>query len=202
MGVGETFRPHPSACSSGRPGAGREPRTPTRISGGGAGRQACRQCGECMTGAVTGPRTHCSPTTSIWPNGPARSSCRSRRSARSSPGRAAGGSSGPRGRRSSVRGAPRRPGRDALTAGQVVLAAGALGTQKLLQTMALEGKLPELSLRLGELTRTNSESLLGRDCPEWPSPPRFQPRCGNNLLVFTPSPGPMPSRSATGMGPT
>jgi cholesterol oxidase len=47
------------------------------------------------------------------------------------------------------------------TAEQVVVAAAALGTQKLLHRMKDTGKLPGLSRRLGELTRTNSESLLG-----------------------------------------
>lgn len=46
-------------------------------------------------------------------------------------------------------------------AGQVVFAAGALGTQRLLHQMKSEGYLPELSDRLGHLTRTNSEALLG-----------------------------------------
>ncbi|MFI7543644.1 FAD-dependent oxidoreductase [Actinoplanes sp. NPDC049599] len=47
------------------------------------------------------------------------------------------------------------------TAGQVVLAAGALGTQRLLHRMRDRGVLPEVSPRLGELSRTNSESILG-----------------------------------------
>ena len=109
---------------------------------------------------------------------------------------------GPRGRPRSVPVTSHTGAGGHLTAGQVVLAAGAFGTQKLLQTMALEGKLPELSLRLGELTRTNSESLARGDGPQWPCPPRFQPRRGNNLLVFTLSPVPMPNPSATGMVPT
>jgi cholesterol oxidase len=47
------------------------------------------------------------------------------------------------------------------TADQVVFAAGTLGTQKLLHRMKDEGILPKLSDRLGELTRTNSEAILG-----------------------------------------
>ncbi len=58
-----------------------------------------------------------------------------------------------------------RPGRAApvrtLTAEQVVFAASALGTQRLLHRMRDEGHLPKLSGRLGELSRTNSESLTG-----------------------------------------
>ena len=45
--------------------------------------------------------------------------------------------------------------------GQVMLAAGALGTQRLLHAMKDTGVLPRLSDRLGALTRTNSEALLG-----------------------------------------
>lgn len=51
--------------------------------------------------------------------------------------------------------------RRTLTAEHVVFSAGALGTQRLLHKLAAEGSLPGLSPRLGELTRTNSESLLG-----------------------------------------
>ena len=55
---------------------------------------------------------------------------------------------------------PRRT-RDTVTAAQVVLAAGTWGTQRLLHRMRDAGRLPHLSPRLGELTRTNSESLVG-----------------------------------------
>jgi cholesterol oxidase len=47
------------------------------------------------------------------------------------------------------------------TATHVVLAAGTWGTQKLLFKMRDKGKLPKLSDRLGVLTRTNSESIVG-----------------------------------------
>ncbi|MGW6422234.1 GMC oxidoreductase [Nocardia sp. NPDC055053] len=47
------------------------------------------------------------------------------------------------------------------TAKQVVLAAGTLGTQKLLHSMRDQGVLPNLSDKLGLLTRTNSESIVG-----------------------------------------
>lgn len=52
-------------------------------------------------------------------------------------------------------------GKQTLTAGQVVFAAAALGTQKLLHTMRDNGTLPHLSPRLGELSRSNSEAVLG-----------------------------------------
>ncbi|MFD8155382.1 GMC family oxidoreductase N-terminal domain-containing protein [Streptomyces sp. NPDC001046] len=47
------------------------------------------------------------------------------------------------------------------TARKVVLAAGTYGTQTLLHRMKADGRLPRLSARLGELTRTNSEALVG-----------------------------------------
>ncbi|ORX02396.1 GMC oxidoreductase [Mycolicibacillus trivialis] len=46
-----------------------------------------------------------------------------------------------------------------VTAAQVVFAAGTWGTQQLLHRMKADAVLPDLSPRLGELTRTNSEAL-------------------------------------------
>ncbi|GAB2551169.1 FAD-dependent oxidoreductase [Nocardia heshunensis] len=46
------------------------------------------------------------------------------------------------------------------TAGGVVVAGGALGTNRLLLRCKLSGSLPNLSERLGTLVRTNSESIL------------------------------------------
>jgi cholesterol oxidase len=54
-----------------------------------------------------------------------------------------------------------RKGKRTFTAGQVVFAAAALGTQKLLHKLRADGTLPELSPRLGELTRSNSEAIIG-----------------------------------------
>jgi cholesterol oxidase len=51
--------------------------------------------------------------------------------------------------------------RRTFTATHVVLAAGTFGTQKLLFKMRDKGKLPKLSDKLGVLTRTNSESIVG-----------------------------------------
>lgn len=54
-----------------------------------------------------------------------------------------------------------RKGKRNFTASYVVLAAGTWGTQHLLHHLKDTGALPELSDRLGELTRTNSESIVG-----------------------------------------
>ncbi len=53
-----------------------------------------------------------------------------------------------------------RRGRRTFTAEQVVFAAAALGTQKLLHKLRHDGTLENLSPRLGELTRSNSEAIL------------------------------------------
>jgi len=53
-----------------------------------------------------------------------------------------------------------------LTAEHVVFAAAAIGTQKLLHKMKAEGHLSRLSDRLGFLSRTNSESILGAIAPD------------------------------------
>lgn len=50
---------------------------------------------------------------------------------------------------------------DLITADQVIVAAGALGTAKLLQKVRAKGHLAGMSEQLGALSRTNSESLLG-----------------------------------------
>jgi cholesterol oxidase len=57
-------------------------------------------------------------------------------------------------------------GRSTLTARGVIVAAGALGTNKLLQRCRLGGALPRISPRLGELVRTNSEVILAVTVPE------------------------------------
>ncbi|MDJ0392696.1 GMC family oxidoreductase [Rhodococcus sp. G-MC3] len=54
-----------------------------------------------------------------------------------------------------------RKGPKTYTAAHVVLAAGTWGTQNLLHKMRDEGALPLISDKLGELTRTNSESIVG-----------------------------------------
>lgn len=54
-----------------------------------------------------------------------------------------------------------RRDRRTFTATQLVLAAGTWGTQHLLFKMRDRGRLPGLSKRLGVLTRTNSESIVG-----------------------------------------
>ncbi|WP_343246117.1 GMC family oxidoreductase [Streptomyces sp. SID5785] len=71
----------------------------------------------------------------------------------------------------------RRGPRTVLRARRVVLAAGTYGTQTLLHRMKSDGTLPRLSARLGVLTRTNSEALVG--ALTWPR------RLGRKDIDFT-----------------
>jgi len=48
----------------------------------------------------------------------------------------------------------------------IVMAAGALGTNRLLARCKLDGSLPRISQRLGQLVRTNSESILAVTLPK------------------------------------
>jgi cholesterol oxidase len=56
--------------------------------------------------------------------------------------------------------------RRTFTARGVVMSAGALGTNRLLAKCKLGGSLPRISDRLGQLVRTNSESILAVTLPE------------------------------------
>ncbi|WP_329337936.1 GMC family oxidoreductase [Streptomyces sp. NBC_01352] len=67
------------------------------------------------------------------------------------------------------------------TARRVVLAAGTYGTQTLLHRMKAGGQLPYLSEKLGELTRTNSEALVGAQT----SDRRYRKATGERKVDFT-----------------
>jgi len=59
-----------------------------------------------------------------------------------------------------------RKDRRRMRAANVVFAGGALGTNKLLQRCRHQGSLPNISQRLGELVRTNSEAILAVTAPD------------------------------------
>ena len=63
-------------------------------------------------------------------------------------------------------GALLRKDRRTVTAEHVVISAGPLGTNKLLQRCRHNGSLPNVSHRLGELVRTNSEAILAVTAPD------------------------------------
>jgi cholesterol oxidase len=60
----------------------------------------------------------------------------------------------------------RRTAVKVFTADQVIFSAAAIGTQKLLHKLKATGDLPGVSERLGMLTRTNSEAILGAIAPD------------------------------------
>lgn len=64
-----------------------------------------------------------------------------------------------------------RRDRQELLTEQVVLAAGALGTQRLLFALRDRGRLPRLSPALGSLTRTNSEAIVAATARRVPDEP-------------------------------
>ncbi|MFD5521020.1 GMC family oxidoreductase N-terminal domain-containing protein [Streptomyces sp. NPDC127066] len=164
MGVGDTFHMAPVGVffgdgqdADGSAGAkpGEEVADPY-FGGVGPSRKACTECGECMTGCRHGAKNTLNenylhlaekagavvhPMTTVV----------------SVTDDSRGGYA--------VRTLPtdnRRKGRGrTFTARRVVLAAGTYGTQTLLHRMKAGGQLPYLSKRLGELTRTNSEALVG-----------------------------------------
>ncbi|MCX4780516.1 GMC oxidoreductase [Streptomyces sp. NBC_01264] len=129
------------------------------FGGAGPARKACTECGECMTGCRHGAKNTLNenylhlaeragavihPMTTVTalsdhPDGGYR--------VRTVPTDQ---------RRRSAKGAAK-----VLRARYVVVAAGTYGTQTLLHTMKDLGELPRLSDRLGDLTRTNSEGLVG-----------------------------------------
>ncbi|GAA0603840.1 GMC family oxidoreductase [Kribbella sandramycini] len=151
MGVGETFHPTPVGVFFGQPGV--EVEDPY-FGGAGPRRTGCIDCGECMTGCRHNAKNTLTknylylaekagaevfPLTTVTSVEPR-----------------PGGGYLVVTRHTANRKIVRR-----FTADQVVFAASAIGTAKLLHRLRDEGKLPRLSQRLGVLTRTNSESLLG-----------------------------------------
>jgi cholesterol oxidase len=155
MGAGATFTLTPVAVFFG-PGPGVTVEDPF-FGGAGPARTGCVECGACMTGCRHGAKNTL-PKNYLWlaEGGGARVVPLTTVSAvRPLPG---GGYAVDTVRTGAWRS---RRTRRTYTAGHVVLAAGAYGTQRLLHRMRDDGHLPHLSPRLGELTRTNSESLVG-----------------------------------------
>lgn len=163
MGVGETFHPTPVGVFFGGPGAQPGERVEDPFFGGeGPDRNACLNCGECMSGCRHNAKNtlvknylylaekngaKVMPLTTVTQVNPRE-----------------GGGYDVHVKYTKARRATARSTRT-LTAEQVVFAAAALGTQKLLHRMKDEGHLARLSDRLGHLARTNSESILGAIAP-------------------------------------
>ncbi|ETK33223.1 GMC oxidoreductase [Microbispora sp. ATCC PTA-5024] len=149
MGVGDTFHLAPVGVFFGEPGV--EVDDPY-FGGAGPRRRGCVECGECMTGCRHGAKNMLiknylylaekagatvHPETTVTGVRPVEGGYE-----------VAAKRTGPFGRARTFR------------AREVVVAAGTYGTQALLHRMRAT-TLPRLSPRLGVLTRTNSEALLG-----------------------------------------
>lgn len=167
MGVADTFHPTPVGVFFGGPQDQSERQGVSHadpyFGGAGPERNACIGCGECMTGCrhnakntlvknylylaeQNGAVVH--PLTTVTRVAP----------------RADGGYTiETRWTKAKL---SRRTATKTFTADQVVFAAAALGTQKLLHKLKGEGDLPQVSDRLGVLTRTNSEAILGALAPD------------------------------------
>jgi cholesterol oxidase len=162
LGVGDTYKKTPVGIFFGEPGK----TVPDPYFGGeGPDRTGCRLCGRCMVGCPHGSKNTLVKNYLYLAE---------RRGARVMAERSVidirpiGSADGGEGYEieSERSGAWLRRERRVHRARGVVVAAGPLGTNKLLQHCRVKGSLPRLSARLGELVRTNSESILAVTVPE------------------------------------
>ncbi len=162
LGVDDTYKRTPVGIFFGEPG---KTVSDPFFDGEGPDRTGCHLCGRCMVGCQHGAKNTLVKNYLYFAE---------KRGARVMPERtvvdirplgAADGSDGYE--IESVRsGAWLRKQRQVHRARGVVVSAGPLGTNRLLQKCRLEGSLPRISERLGELVRTNSESILTVTVPE------------------------------------
>ncbi len=173
MGVGHTFRLTPvGVCfGDGEDGAGNRGAPGESVGDpyfGGAGpeRRACRECGECMTGCRHGAKNTLTENYLYFAErgGAEVHPLTTVERLRELP---EGGYAVDTVKTDAPR---RRENARTFTARQVVVAAGTYNTQTLLHRMRDSGMLPRLSERLGTLTRTNSEALVGAMSRHVPPP--------------------------------
>ncbi|MFI0898777.1 GMC oxidoreductase [Streptomyces sp. NPDC020983] len=184
MGVGDTFHLAPvgvffgdgdDADGTAEAAPGEEVPDPY-FGGAGPARRACTECGECMTGCRHGAKNTLNENY-LHLAERAGATVHPMTTVVELTEEAAGGY-----RVTTVPTDRRRKGpRTTLRARQVVVAAGTYGTQTLLHTMRDTGRLPGLSPRLGELTRTNSEALVGAQT----SPRRYRKKNPGRTPDFT-----------------
>ncbi|MER5208223.1 GMC family oxidoreductase [Streptomyces sp. NPDC002825] len=184
MGIGDTFHMAPVGVffGDGKDGDGTAKAKPGGevadpfFGGAGPTRKACTECGECMTGCRHGAKNTLNenylylaekagavvhPMTSVVA---VTEDSRGGYAVKTLP------------TDNRKKGAGRT-----FTARKVVIAAGTYGTQTLLHRMKDTGLLPRISGRLGELTRTNSEALVGSQTTDR----RYRKRHGKDRVDFT-----------------
>jgi cholesterol oxidase len=162
FGTEETFTRTPCAVFFGE--AGKTVPDPY-FGGAGPPRAGCTQCGACMVGCRVGAKNTLLKNYLWFAEKRGASILPEQQVTDVAPLGAADGSDG-------YRVTTQRPGawiakgRKTFTARGVVFAAGSLGTNHLLANCKHGGSLPWVSDRLGELVRTNSESILAVRLPE------------------------------------
>ena len=155
MGRGDTFRLTPVGVHFGE-GPGVESADPY-FGGAGPARRGCLECGECMTGCRHGAKNMLTENYLFLAEKAGARIMPLSRVTKVSP-LSDGGY-----KVEIVRTGSFGLNRKTFTADQVVFAAGTYGTQKLLHRLKATGALPGISDRLGVLTRTNSEAILGAE---------------------------------------
>jgi cholesterol oxidase len=162
LGVADTYRKTPIGVYLDNPG---KTVADPFFEGEGPERTGCMQCGRCMVGCPHGAKNTLVKNY-LWLAEHRGVEVQAERTVTDiRPLGAADGSEGyavASERSGLLRGRKRRT----LTARGVIVAAGPLGTNKLLQRCRLGGSLPRISPRLGELVRTNSESILAVRVPD------------------------------------
>ncbi|MFF9176866.1 GMC family oxidoreductase N-terminal domain-containing protein [Streptomyces sp. NPDC014793] len=164
MGVGDTFHLAPvgvffgdgkdaDGTAQGRPG---EQVDDPYFGGAGPARKACTECGECMTGCRHGAKNTLNENY-LYLAEKAGAVVHPMTTVVSVTDDSRGGYA-----IATLPTDEKKKGEGRLfTARKVVVAAGTYGTQTLLHRMKAGGQLPGISARLGDLTRTNSEALVG-----------------------------------------
>ncbi|GAA0489026.1 GMC family oxidoreductase [Streptomyces olivaceiscleroticus] len=184
MGVGDTFHLAPVGVffGDGKDADGTAKATPggeapdPYFGGAGPSRRACSECGECMTGCRHGAKNTLTENY-LYLAEKAGAVIHPMTSVVAVTEDSRGGHA--------VKTLPtddKRKGKGrTFTARRVVLAAGTYGTQTLLHRMKDTGLLPHLSPKLGELTRTNSEALVGALTDNR----RYRKKTGEQKVDFT-----------------
>jgi cholesterol oxidase len=162
IGVGETYKRTPVAVFLGDPG---ETVPDPYFGGEGPARTGCVRCGGCMIGCRYGAKNTLVKNY-LWFAEKLGVEVFSERTVTDI--RPRGDATGADGYEITHErsGGVLRRGRARLRARGVVVAAGALGTNRLLQRCRLGGSLPHLSDRLGYSVRTNSEAIMSVCAPE------------------------------------
>ena len=163
MGAADTFHPTPVGVFFGgpeqKPG---EAAADPYFGGAGPERNACLNCGECMSGCRHNAKNTLVKNYLYLAEKQGAKVLPLTTVTRVVPRRLGGYDVHVRYTKAKVRS---KASTRVITTDQVIFAAASLGTQKLLHQLKNDGDLPYISDRLGYLSRTNSESILGAIAP-------------------------------------